>query len=105
RTPFSVPSEKSKERKNVTARFENLTLYRRLWQQVWPYWRYLAGILLLSLLAPPLALLVPLPLKIALDNIIGRRPLSGVLAALLPESVKQSDTALLLFLVALLVAA
>ncbi|PYJ94376.1 MAG: ABC transporter ATP-binding protein [Verrucomicrobia bacterium] len=88
----------------MTARFENLTLYRRLWQQVWPYWRYLAGILLLSLLAPPLALLVPLPLKIALDNIIGRRPLSGVLAALLPESVKQSDTALLLFLVALLVA-
>ena len=89
----------------MTARFENLTLYRRLCQQVWPYRRYLAGILLLSLLAPPLALLVPLPLKIALDNIIGRRPLSGVLAALLPESVKQSDTALLLFLVALLVAA
>ena len=89
----------------MTARFENLTLYRRLCQQVWPYRRYLAGILLLSLLAPPLALLVPLPLRIALDNIIGRRPLSGVLAALLPESVKQSDTALLLFLVALLVAA
>ena len=88
----------------MTARFENLTLYRRLCQQVWPYRRYLAGILLLSLLAPPLALLTPLPLKIALDNIIGHRPLSGVLAALLPESIKQSDAALLLFLVVLVVA-
>ena len=88
----------------MTARFENLTLYRRLGQQVWPYRRYLAGILLLSLLAPPLALLTPLPLKIALDNIIGHRPLSGVLAALLPESIKQSDAALLLFLVVLVVA-
>jgi len=31
--------------------------------------------LLLSLLAPPLALLTPLPLKIAVDNVLGGHPL------------------------------
>lgn len=88
----------------MTPRFENLILYQRLAQQVWPYWRYLLGILLLSLLSAPLALLTPLPLKIALDSVIGHRPLPGFLAALLPENLQRSDTALLLFVVALVMA-
>jgi len=87
----------------VTARLNNWVLYRRLCQQVWPYWRYILGIFLLSLLSPPLAALTPLPLKIAVDNIIDHHPLPRFLAVLLPENVKHSDGRLLLFAVALVV--
>ncbi|PYJ85769.1 MAG: ABC transporter ATP-binding protein [Verrucomicrobia bacterium] len=84
-------------------RLNNWVLYRRLCQQVWPYWRYILGIFLLSLLSPPLAALTPLPLKIAVDNIIDHHPLPRFLAVLLPENVKHSDGRLLLFAVALVV--
>jgi len=87
----------------VMTRLNNWVLYRRLCQQVWPYWRYILGIFLLSLLSPPLAALTPLPLKIAVDNIIDHHPLPRFLAVLLPENVKHSDGRLLLFAVALVV--
>ncbi len=89
--------------KNATRQHHNLYLYRRLVQQVRPYWRHLAGILLLSLLSPPLALLTPLPLKIALDNIISGHPLPGFLSWCLPASLRQSEAALLGFVVGLVV--
>ena len=85
------------------SRFSNWVLYRRLWQEAWPCWRHLLGILLISLLSPPLALLTPMPLKIVVDNVIGHRPLPGILAGLLPAPMKHSDTALLLLAVALVV--
>jgi len=74
-----------------------------LWQEARPCWRHLLGILLISLLSPPLALLTPMPLKIVVDNVIGHRPLPGILAGLLPAPMKHSDTALLLLAVALVV--
>ena len=40
----------------------DLRLYRRLLGQARPYWRHIAGMFGLSLLATPLALLTPLPL-------------------------------------------
>jgi len=40
----------------------DLALYGRLFLWARPYWPHLAGVFLLSLLATPLALLVPLPL-------------------------------------------
>ena len=49
----------------------DLTLYRRVLRQAWPYWPYIAGIFLLDLLASPLALLTPLPLKIIVDSAVG----------------------------------
>ncbi len=49
----------------------DLALYGRLFLWARPYWPHLAGVFLLSLLATPLALLVPLPLKIALDSGLG----------------------------------
>ena len=85
------------------SRFSNWVLYRRLWQEARPCWRHLLGILLISLLSPPLALLTPMPLKIVVDNVIGHRPLPGILAGLLPAPMKHSDTALLLLAVALVV--
>ena len=81
----------------------NLVLYRRLGHQARPYWCQFLGILLLSLLSPPLALLAPLPLKIAVDNVVHSHPLPRFLDAWLPEALKQSPQSVLLFAVLLLV--
>ncbi len=72
-----------------------LALYRRLGAYARPYWWHIAAILLLQLLSTPLALLVPLPLKIAVDTVIGSKPLPHWIGALLPGHVVASPTALL----------
>ena len=46
-----------------------------------PTWPKVAGTFLLSLAAAPLTLLTPLPLKIAVDSVIGSKPLPLFLAA------------------------
>jgi ATP-binding cassette subfamily B protein len=84
-------------------RNNNIVLYRRLWQQLRPYWRHLAGIFLLSLLSPPLALMAPVPLKIAVDSVIQSHSLPHFLDVWLPETLKQSPQALLLVAALLLV--
>jgi len=73
----------------------DLTLYRRLLAQARPYWRHLVAILLLDLVATPLALLGPLPLKIAVDSVIGSEPLPGFIGAVLPGERLDSPLALL----------
>ncbi len=82
----------------------DLTLYRRLLRLMWPFWPHIAGGFLLSLLAGPLALLTPLPLQIAVDGVLGPRPLPGLLGALLPAAVANSDTSILLVAAGLAVA-
>jgi len=81
----------------------HLTVYRRLAAYARPYWRQILLVLLLQLLATPLALLGPLPLKIAVDTVIGSRPLPGWLQAVLPASLTGSATMLLALAAALLV--
>jgi ATP-binding cassette subfamily B protein len=73
----------------------DLALFRRLLLQARPYWPHIGGLFLLSLLSAPLALLAPLPLKIAVDSAIGSRPLPGFLDALLPDAATRSSTAVL----------
>ena len=80
-----------------------LSMYRRLAAYARPYWRQILLVLLLQLLATPLALLGPLPLKIAVDTVIGSRPLPGWLQAVLPASLTGSATMLLGLAAALLV--
>src|SRR6266436_2447502 len=79
------------------------TLFRRLVHQVRPCWQHLAGLFLLGLLAPPLALLTPLPLKIAVDSVLDHRALPRFLDGFLPETVRSSETALLLLAVGLVI--
>lgn len=73
-----------------------------------PYWLKVAGTFLLSLAAAPLTLLTPLPLKIAVDSVIGSKPLPGVLAAALhfagnsPYVLLAAVAAMLVFLTLLL---
>jgi ATP-binding cassette subfamily B protein len=73
----------------------HLALYRRIGAYARPYWWQIAGILLLQLLSTPLSLLVPLPLKIAVDTVIGSKPLPSWLNALIPAHIVASPTALL----------
>ena len=70
-------------------------LYRRLGNQARPYWPHVLAILLLQLLTAPLALLAPLPLKIAVDTVLGSRPLPHWLAAILPAGLTSSPGILL----------
>jgi ATP-binding cassette subfamily B protein len=50
-----------------------------------------------------LALLTPVPLAIAVDSVLGNQPLPPFLAAILPPSITESDAALLVFAVVLVV--
>jgi len=81
----------------------DLTVYRWLARQVRPVWPGLALYALVGLLASPLALLNPLPLKIAVDSVLGSQPLPGFLEALLPAGFTGSQDGILLFAVLLLV--
>jgi len=79
----------------TTTRASQQTLSRRLLHQVWPYWPYIVGIFLLDLVATPLALLGPVPLKIAVDTVVGSQPLPSLLRALLPDPATHSKLLLL----------
>lgn len=59
----------------------DFAIFRRVLNQVKPFWPRLTAIFLLDLLSTPLALLVPVPLKIAVDSVIGNAPLPGIIAS------------------------
>ena len=82
------------------AKIGDLALYRRIAAELRPYWRGIAGLLLLWFAATPLSLLTPLPLKIAVDTVIGSQPVPEFLAPLLPDAT--SKTAMLIAAAALL---
>ena len=84
--------------------YNDFAIYRRLLAKAWPYKFSLLGVFLVSLLAPPLALLTPLPVKIAVDSILGGRPLPGFLHAILPAGSSRGALLLLAGAMVLLVA-
>jgi ATP-binding cassette subfamily B protein len=65
-------------------RGRRLRTTRRLARELRGYKGRLLLLLCLNLLAMPLVLLTPLPLKIAVDSVVGRHDLPGPLAALAP---------------------
>ena len=73
----------------------------RLLLEARPYWPHLVGIFFLNLLATPLTLLIPVPLKIVVDNVLGAQPVPGILGHFLPA---LSATALLVFCAGLFIA-
>jgi ATP-binding cassette, subfamily B, bacterial len=76
--------------------YSGLRLYRRLLLEARPYWRHIGGLFALSLLSSIFALLTPLPLKIAVDNVVGSHPLPGFIAFLVPAGMRDSQTVVLL---------
>jgi ATP-binding cassette, subfamily B, bacterial len=79
-------------------------LYRRLVDQARPYRLHIVGVFLLSLLASPLALLTPVPLKVAVDSVLGSHPVPHALDVLLPPAATSSRTAILIVTTVLVVA-
>lgn len=79
----------------------DLQLIKRLLLGARRYWPHIAGILLIDLLATPLALITPLPLKIAIDSIIGTEPVPEFLTAVVPAPW-LTPSALLAFVIVLL---
>lgn len=67
----------------------------RLAQEARPYWGAILLIFVVDLVAIPLLLLAPVPLKIAVDNVIGGDPLPPYADALLPDALTTSDLRLL----------
>ena len=67
----------------------------RLYQEVRPYSWHLAALFSLGLLGTPLALLTPMPLKIAVDSVIGSHRLPRYVDVVLPAAIKDSQSGLL----------
>ena len=77
-------------------RTRDRALLRRVAGEVRPHWRGVAGIFLVDLAATPILLLMPVPLKIAVDSVIGSKPLPSPLPALTPDwlsSMPRASTA------------
>jgi ATP-binding cassette subfamily B protein len=78
------------------AEYSDLSLMKRLLGQARPYWGHLAAALALGLLAAPLNLLNPVPLKIVIDNVLGSEPLPAVIDLILPDFATGTWLSLLL---------
>jgi ATP-binding cassette, subfamily B, bacterial len=61
-------------------------IHLRILKQTRSCWPHLAGIAGLSFLSLPLTLLYPLPLKIAVDSVLGQQPLPDFLQRFLPAN-------------------
>lgn len=84
--------------------YGDFVLYRRLLREARPYWPHIAGLFLISLLATPLALLAPVPLKIAVDSVIGSEPVPGFVRQFLPDHLVDGETEALVLAAVLTVA-
>jgi ATP-binding cassette subfamily B protein len=86
------------------ASYTDVVLFRRLLGLARPYWPHVVALFLLSLFSGPLALLAPLPLKIAVDSVIGSRPLPRLAEPLVPDALVRSPATLLALAVGLMMA-
>ncbi|MFL6301001.1 MAG: ABC transporter ATP-binding protein [Terriglobales bacterium] len=64
--------------------------YLRVLRQARVFWPQLAGIAALSMISAPLALLLPLPVKIAVDSVLGSGPLPRWLAWMVHDASTSS---------------
>jgi len=51
------------------------------------YWLHIAAFFVVSLLSTPLTLLMPVPLRLVVDSVLGSRPLPSVIAAIVPRAM------------------
>ena len=75
--------------------YTDIEIFQRLIMLARPLWGNLLTIFLISLLAAPLALLIPIPLKIAVDSVLSDAPLPQFIEIFLPENITGSQMALL----------
>lgn len=78
---------------------DDTPLLRRIAGEVRPFWVGITGMVLLDLVAIPLSLLNPVPLKIAVDSVINSDPIPTFLAPIIPDALERTDLRLLLAVV------
>ncbi len=76
---------------SFTRKESDVALYRRLLGEARPFWMHIAGLFALSMIAAPVTLLTPLPLKVTVDSVLGVHALPGWLAWLLPPGLPRTD--------------
>src|SRR5438093_54139 len=81
----------------------DVALYRRLLRQARPYWLHLAGLFAIGVVASPIALLNPVPLKIVVDSVLGSHPLPAYVQAVVPTAAMRSPSTMLAVAIALLI--
>jgi ATP-binding cassette subfamily B protein len=79
-------------------KYTSFQLFVRLARQARPYWPHLTVLLFLSILATPVALMLPLPLAMVVDSFSAADPIPGFVKVFQPEGLKPSGV--LLFAVA-----
>ena len=89
--------------KRFPSREERVLFRKRLFELARPSYPHLAGILLLGMVSVPLSMLMPLPLKIAVDSVIGNQPLPRILDRLVPAGLASSTTEKLIVVLVILV--
>jgi ATP-binding cassette, subfamily B, bacterial len=81
----------------MNSNYSDIKILRRLLTEAKPFHAHLFLISLLGLLATPLALLTPIPLKIAVDNIYGSNQLPELFSSLIPHWFTKSKLGMLGF--------
>jgi ATP-binding cassette subfamily B protein len=79
-----------------TRLYGDTTLYRRLLGDARPHAGGIAALFGVSLLAAPLALLMPVPVMLVVDHVLADKPLPGLLAAVVPQAWARDGASLLL---------
>ncbi|MBP2313823.1 ABC transporter ATP-binding protein [Azospirillum soli] len=74
-------------------------LYARVFREAKRFRPHLTGLLLLGMLGTPIGLLMPLPVTIAVDSVIGGKPLPGAVASSVPAGLLDSPLLLAVGLV------
>ena len=77
-------------------------MLRRLLGEIRPYALSVTFVFVVSMLAIPLALVTPLPVKIIVDNVLGTRPLPGYLRILVQAGTTVSKETLILLAIGIL---
>src|SRR6266566_872995 len=86
-----------------SGRVGDVALYRRVLEQARPYRLHFVALFVVGLLASPIALLTPVPLRIVVDSVLGGRPVPALLRAVLPAAAIATPAAVLVTALGLLV--
>ena len=81
----------------------DVALYRRVLEQARPYRLHFVALFVVGLLASPIALLTPVPLRIVVDSVLGGRSVPALLRAFLPAAAIATPAAVLVTALGLLV--
>ncbi|MBO0753575.1 MAG: ABC transporter ATP-binding protein, partial [Bradyrhizobiaceae bacterium] len=84
-------------------RQSDVKLYRRLLLEARRFWLHIAVLFALGLLSTPITLLGPLPLKLAVDSVLGPHELPGWFAWMLPAGTQRSDVMVIAMVAALMI--